>query len=112
MAMISPAAAPRFLLRLPVASVRNGRPARLLRRGMFALILLLAVLGAALAPALPASAHAVLLRSNPAQNARLAVAPHTIQLFFSEPLDHHFSTIVVRNGSGERAGDKDVRFTS
>jgi copper transport protein len=63
-------------------------------------------------PARPALAHAVLLRSNPGQNARLSVSPPLVQLFFSEPLDHSFSTVQVRGSDGGRVDHGGVRFTA
>lgn len=59
-----------------------------------------------------ALAHAVLIRSDPAQNARLTASPAKIDLFFSEALDHKFSTISVRDTSGGRHEKGPVAFTS
>lgn len=59
-----------------------------------------------------AAAHAVLLRSDPAQNARLTASPAKVDLFFSEALDHKFSTISVRDTAGGRHGKGSVSFTS
>jgi len=59
-----------------------------------------------------ASAHAVLIRSDPGQNARLSAQPANVDLFFSEPLNHSFSTVQVRNTSGQRLDKRDVHFTS
>ncbi len=85
------------------------------RRPAFLIGVLLAVIGIAAlrgAAAGPALAHAVLLRSDPAQNARLTASPAKIDLFFSEALDHKFSTIAVRDASGGRHEKGSVAFTS
>ncbi len=62
----------------------------------------------------PASAfaHAVLLRSDPAQNSRLNPAPGRVDLFFSEPLNHSYSIIQVRNSAGTRVDSKNLRFSA
>ncbi|HLZ73027.1 MAG TPA: CopD family protein [Dehalococcoidia bacterium] len=57
-------------------------------------------------------AHAVLIRSDPAQNARLTASPAKIDLFFSEGLDHKFSTISVRDTTGGRHEKGAVSFTN
>lgn len=82
------------------------------RRRSGALILLIVTVLALGSGALPASAHAVLLRSDPPQNARLAASPKLVDLFFSEPLDHSFSTVQVRDTSGARQDKGAVHFSS
>jgi copper transport protein len=57
----------------------------------------------------PASAHAILLRSNPAANAILAQAPVQVELFFSETLEAASSSIKVYDSAGGRADLADVR---
>jgi len=52
-----------------------------------------------------------LVRSDPPQNARLTASPQRIDLFFSEPANHSFSTIQVFDSSGARHDKRDVRFT-
>jgi copper transport protein len=74
-----------------------------------ALAMLVALLGARVPPAV---AHAVLVRSDPAQNARLSLSPPRVDLFFSESLNHSFSTIQVRDSSGGRHDKGNVQFTS
>ncbi len=59
-----------------------------------------------------ALAHAVLIRSDPAQNARLTTSPSKVDLFFSEALDHKFSTVSVRDTSGGRHEKGAVSFTN
>jgi len=68
---------------------------RPLRRGKFALPLALLLL--ALCHAGPAYAHALLLRSDPAQDALLPDSPRIIHLWFSENLNPGASKIVVWN---------------
>ena len=53
--------------------------------------------------AMPASAHALLLRSNPPSNAALAQAPAQVELFFSEAVQVGLST---RFGAGFRRQDR------
>ncbi|MHB8577877.1 MAG: copper resistance CopC/CopD family protein, partial [Dehalococcoidia bacterium] len=60
----------------------------------------------------PVLAHAVLLRSDPAQNARLTAAPRRIDLSFSEPISHAFSTLSVLDSSGSHRDRHDVQFTA
>src|SRR4051794_13822999 len=75
-------------------------------------VLLAACCGLLLVRPVPASAHAVLLRSDPAQNARLTTPPSKIDLFFSEALDRRFSTVQVVNTSGVRQDKGELQFTS
>ena len=41
---------------------------------------------------LPASAHALLVRSSPESDAEMLVAPSTIEMWFSEPLETAFTS--------------------
>jgi len=65
-----------------------------------ALLLSLVLLASSAAGAGRANAHAVLLRSSPAQNAHLQSAPTSVQLFFSEALDRHGSSIRLLGNTG------------
>ncbi len=56
-----------------------------------------------------ASAHALLLRSNPQANAILAQPPVQIELFFSESVEATLSTIKVFNTGGTEVDVGDVR---
>lgn len=47
-------------------------------------------------------AHAILLRSDPAKDAVLAVAPDQVRMWFSEALNPTFSTAAVVNGANQR----------
>lgn len=64
--------------------------------------------GLALLFPLIASAHAVLLRSDPAQDAVLTAPPHTVRMWFSEDLNPTFTTATVVNGQNRRVDMKDV----
>ncbi|MHB8575103.1 MAG: CopD family protein [Dehalococcoidia bacterium] len=83
------------------------------KRLQFGMLVVLAVIAGNLA-ARPAaiSAHAVLLRSDPAQNARLTAAPARVDLFFSESLDHRFSAVHVVGTSGVRQEKSRAQFTA
>src|SRR5579872_1128162 len=71
----------------------------------------LALLMAFLLP-LTASAHAILLRSDPAQDALLNVAPRQVRMWFSEDLNPTFSTAVVVNQNNRRVDKADAHVTS
>jgi copper transport protein len=70
-----------------------------------------AVLGAlaVLVPAAPASAHAVLLRTSPAQNSTVAAAPSDVVLTFSEPVSPVPNKIRIVGPDGRPADDGPVR---
>lgn len=51
------------------------------------------------------AAHAVLLRSDPAQDERLHVAPDQVRLWFSEALNPTFSTVTVENATSQQRVD-------
>lgn len=66
---------------------------------------LFGLLGALLLMALPllartVYAHAVVVRSEPAANAKLSETPHEIRLWFTEPLEPRYSSIVLRDAMG------------
>ncbi|HZQ34831.1 MAG TPA: copper resistance protein CopC, partial [Dehalococcoidia bacterium] len=86
-----------------------GRPARIAARRP-ALPALFAVLGlaAVLLRAVPAVAHANLVRSDPAAGAVLAMAPAQVQLWFSEEPDPHFSDVQVTDANGRRVDRSDM----
>lgn len=58
----------------------------------------------------PAAAHSVLVRSDPAANAKLPQSPKVISIYFSEPLEAKFSKarVVDTNGGGHDEGDSRV----
>jgi methionine-rich copper-binding protein CopC len=55
---------------------------------------------AALAPALPAAAHAFLVRAEPRVGATVANAPPTLRLHFTEALEAPFSRVTVSGPPG------------
>ena len=59
-------------------------------------------LGAALAAPSPASAHALLLRTEPAPQTTVKTAPTSVKLFFSEPVEVTFGAIRVFDVNGTR----------
>lgn len=59
--------------------------------------------------AVPALAHATLLRSLPEANASLERAPTRVELYFSEAVEISFSTIRVLNASGARMDGADTQ---
>lgn len=81
-------------------------------RFSFAALLALLALAAALT-LFPgnASAHALLVRSDPVVDARLADPPTVVSAWFSESLDTSLSTMRVLDGVGEQVDDGDVTFS-
>ena len=74
---------------------------------------LVAVLCAAcLALVLPGTseAHAILLRSDPAKDAVLHVAPDRVRMWFSETLNPALSTVVVESGANQRVDNRDAQI--
>lgn len=56
-------------------------------------------------------AHAILLRSDPAKDAVLSVAPDQVRLWFSESLNPAFSTAAVVNGANRRVDNGDAHIS-
>jgi copper transport protein len=73
------------------------------------LLLFLTILLLGIAMAVPVSAHALLLRSNPLPNAVLATSPAQVELFFSEPVAQGLSSLIVFDQHGLQADQKDMR---
>jgi len=69
------------------------------------MIALLGAMGCVLLFPAIASAHAVLLRSDPAQDAVLHVPPDHVRLWFSEALNPTFSTAIVENAATQQRVD-------
>lgn len=69
---------------------------------LLAVVFLFSVSGAALA-------HAVLVRSDPAANAKLPNPPKVVSLYFSEPLEAKFSSAQVVDAQGARFDSHDSR---
>ncbi|MGH3444129.1 MAG: copper resistance protein CopC, partial [Nocardioidaceae bacterium] len=66
-----------------------------------ATLILLALLAATLLAAAPASAHAVLVSSDPPAGAKLAATPGTVTLVYDEPLEPALSTASVTSPTGQ-----------
>ncbi len=58
------------------------------------------------------SAHAILLRSDPAKDSVLSIAPRQVHMWFSEALNPTFSTAVVVNGQNKRVDNRDAHVSS
>jgi copper transport protein len=58
-----------------------------------------------------ASAHAILLRSEPRQDARLNPPPSQVRMWFSEDLNPAFSTAVVVNANNQRVDKKNAHVS-
>jgi copper transport protein len=87
-------------MRLMMSSVQiSTAPRRLLVAALIALFLVLVFPGVS-------SAHAVLLRSDPAQDAILRVAPKQVRLWFSENLSPSFSSAEVLNAANQQRVDR------
>lgn len=76
-------------------------------------VLVAVLLAICLALALPGTseAHAILLRSDPAKDAVLAVAPNEVHMWFSEELNPVVSTAVVVNGANQRVDQRDASIS-
>jgi len=76
-------------------------------------LLVAVLLAVCLALALPGTseAHAILLRSDPAKDAVLSVAPHQVHMWFSEELNPAVSTAVVVNGANKRVDNHDAHVS-
>ncbi len=59
-----------------------------------------------------ASAHAILLRSDPAKDSVLSIAPKQVRMWYSEALNPTFSTAVVVNGQNKRVDNRDAHVSS
>src|SRR2546426_2931628 len=75
-----------------------------------ALALPLALLLTLIFPA-TASAHAILLRSDPAQDSVLSIPPQQVRMWFSEDLNPTFTTADVINGARERVDNHDAHIS-
>lgn len=89
-----------------ISFLRSG-----IARRFFLIALPLALCLAALFPAV-ASAHAILLRSNPAKDAILNAAPQQVRMWFSEDLNPAFSTAVVVDASNQRVDKQDAHVSA
>ena len=58
------------------------------------------------------SAHAILLRSDPAKDSVLSIAPKQVRMWYSEALNPAFSSAVVVNGENKRVDNRDAHVSS
>ena len=84
---------------------------RFMSRRFLVLAVPLALCLTLLFPAI-ASAHAILLRSDPAKDSVLSIAPKQVRMWFSEALNPAFSTAVVVNGENKRVDNRDAHVSS
>src|SRR6266566_8808573 len=84
---------------------------RVMTRRFLGIAVPLAVLLTLLFPAV-ASAHAILLRSDPAKDSVLRVAPQQVRMWFSEALNPAFSTAVVVNGDNKQVDNRNAHVSS
>src|SRR6266566_2021518 len=89
-----------MMSRLQVNSARR----RLLIAALLAVCLTLVLPGVSLA-------HAILLRSDPAKDAVLAVAPQQVHIWFSEALNPAISTAAVVNATNRRVDNYDAHVS-
>ena len=80
-----------------------------LRRLIFAVV---AVLFSIAIIFTPASAHAVLVRSDPADNAVLAESPQQISLYYNEPVSPEFSNARLLDSNGKELDISEIRVDS
>src|SRR5436305_2688695 len=59
-----------------------------------------------------ASAHAILLRSDPRKDDLLPAAPSQVRMWFSEDLNPAFSTAVVVNANNQRVDRQDAHVST
>ena len=88
----------------------GARPLRVAVVGSAGLVLALLATAVLLLRPSEAEAHALLIRSDPAENAELRVAPDQVIGFFSEALDQRLSSLRVVDGTGERVDDGETAF--
>src|SRR5260370_33891249 len=78
---------------------------RVMDRRFLGLAVPLALYLTLLFPAI-ASAHAILLRSDPAKDSVLSIAPKQVRMWYSEALNPAFSTAVGVNGENKRVDNR------
>jgi copper transport protein len=54
--------------------------------------------------------HAFVVNSNPSQSQSIPSSPHQVNVYFSEPVDLHYSHLKVLDSSGKQVDKGDVRF--
>jgi copper transport protein len=84
---------------------------RIMGRRFLVLAVPLALCLTLLFPAI-ASAHAILVRSDPAKDSVLSIAPKRVRMWFSEALNPAFSTAVVVNGENKQVDNRNAHVSS
>lgn len=54
--------------------------------------------------------HAFVVNSNPSQSQSIPTSPQQVNVFFSEPVDLHYSHLKVLDSSGKQVDKGDVRY--
>ncbi len=84
----------------------------MIRRELIALAVLVCVASALFLLATPVDAHALLVRSDPQEGARLTKAPERVSAWFSEPIESGVSKLRVLSGAGKPADNGQIQFSS
>lgn len=63
---------------------------------------------AALLVPLQASAHAILVKSQPAKDETITTVPEQIDLWFNDPVRSQYKALAVINSEGKRVDNRDV----
>lgn len=70
-----------------------------------------ALLVAAVLTPMQASAHAILVKSQPAKDETVSVAPKQIDLWFNDPVKSEYKALAVIDSEGKRVDNHDVEQT-
>ena len=70
-----------------------------------------ALLVAAVLTPMQASAHAILVKSQPAKDEAVSVAPKQIDLWFNDPVKSEYKALAVIDSEGKRVDNHDVEQT-
>ena len=63
-----------------------------------------------LVPTIPKSyAHAFVIKSNPSSSQSLTVSPARVDVYFSEPVDIHYSKLAVLDSNGKQIDNRDIK---
>lgn len=66
------------------------------------------LLVASLLTPLAASAHAILVKSQPAKDEEIKVAPKQVDLWFNDPVRSEYKALAVVDSEGKRVDNRDV----
>jgi methionine-rich copper-binding protein CopC len=67
------------------------------------------ILSAVLVSPLSAFAHAIMVKSQPEQNATIAVSPKQIDVWFNDKVGGEYKAVAVIDSKGNRVDNKDVQ---